>query len=66
MRLRAYLAALAVTIGSAASMFALSAEFLDWGRGPAQFLMTRDETAIRRALLGSPRSDARHAAQRIP
>lgn len=44
MKLRAYLAAFAVAF-CAVSVFALSAEFLDWGRGPAQFLMTKDEAA---------------------
>ena len=44
MRLRTYLAALAVS-ALALDAFALSAEFLDWGRGPAQFLMTKEEAA---------------------
>jgi GWxTD domain-containing protein len=42
--LRTYLAALAVS-ALALNAFALSAEYLDWGRGPAQFLMTKDEAA---------------------
>ena len=44
MRLRTYLAALAVS-ALALNAFALSAEYLDWGRGPAQFLMTKEEAA---------------------
>ena len=44
MRLRTYLAALAVT-ALAFNALALSAEYLDWGRGPAQFLMTKEEAA---------------------
>jgi GWxTD domain-containing protein len=44
MRLRTFLAALAVS-ALAFDALALSAEYLDWGRGPAQFLMTKDEAA---------------------
>ena len=44
MRLRIYLAAMAVAT-LALNAFALSAEYLEWGRGPAQFLMTKEETA---------------------
>ncbi len=44
MRLRTYLAALAVS-ALALNALALSAEYLDWGRGPAQFLMTKEEAA---------------------
>lgn len=44
MRLRTYLAAVAVA-ALALNAFALSAEYLDWGRGPAQFLMTKEESA---------------------
>ncbi len=44
MRLRNYLAALAVSVLALDAM-ALSAEYLDWGRGPAQFLMTKEEAA---------------------
>ena len=44
MRLRTYLAAMAVA-ALALNAFALSAEYLDWGRGPAQFLMTKEEAA---------------------
>src|SRR5690349_19806881 len=44
MRLRTYLAALAVS-ALALNALALSAEYLDWGRGPAQFLMTQEEAA---------------------
>lgn len=44
MKLRTYLTAFAVA-ACALSAYALSAEYLDWGRGPAQFLMTADETA---------------------
>lgn len=47
MRLRMFLAALIVAgcALSGATAFALSAEYLDWGRGPAQFLMTKEEAA---------------------
>ena len=47
MRLRSYLTALLV-VGCAltgATAYALSAEYLEWGRGPAQFLMTKEEAA---------------------
>jgi GWxTD domain-containing protein len=44
MRLRTQLAAFAVA-ACALSAYALSAEYLDWGRGPAQYLMTKDEAA---------------------
>ena len=44
MRLRTYLAAVAVAV-CALSAYALSAEYLDWGRGPAQYLMTKEEAA---------------------
>src|SRR5690349_13000513 len=44
MRLRTYLATVAVAV-CAVSAYALSAEYLDWGRGPAQFLMTKEEAA---------------------
>jgi GWxTD domain-containing protein len=44
MRLRTYLAALAVS-ALALNALALSAEYLDWGRGPAQFLMTKEEAS---------------------
>jgi GWxTD domain-containing protein len=44
MRLRNYLAAMAVA-ALALDAFALSAEYLEWGRGPAQFLMTKEEAA---------------------
>jgi GWxTD domain-containing protein len=44
MRLRTYLAASIVAV-CALSAYALSAEYLEWGRGPAQFLMTKEEAA---------------------
>jgi GWxTD domain-containing protein len=44
MRLRTFLTTVLVAV-SAVSAFALSAEFLEWGRGPAQYLMTKEETA---------------------
>jgi GWxTD domain-containing protein len=44
MKLRMSLTAVAVA-ALAFSAFALSAEFSEWGRGPAQFLMTKEETA---------------------
>ena len=44
MRLRTCLTAIAVAT-LAFNALALSAEFLEWGRGPAQFLMTKEETA---------------------
>lgn len=44
MRLRTTLTAIAVA-ALALNVFALSAEFLEWGRGPAQFLMTKEEAA---------------------
>ncbi|HEX6640517.1 MAG TPA: GWxTD domain-containing protein, partial [Thermoanaerobaculia bacterium] len=44
MRLRTQLAAIAVAACSL-SAYALSAEYLEWGRGPAQYLMTKDEAA---------------------
>lgn len=44
MRLRTYLTAFAV-VACAFGAYALSSEYLEWGRGPAQFLMTADETA---------------------
>ena len=44
MRLRNYLTAMAVA-ALALNAFALSAEYLEWGRGPAQFLMTKEEAA---------------------
>ena len=47
MRLRTFLTALVVAgcALSGATAYALSAEYLDWGRGPAQFLMTKEEAA---------------------
>lgn len=47
MRLRTYLTALIVAgcALSGATAYALSADYLEWGRGPAQFLMTKDEAA---------------------
>jgi len=44
MKIRMFLAA-GLAAGMALSAFALSAEYLDWARGPAQFLMTKEETA---------------------
>jgi GWxTD domain-containing protein len=44
MRIRTW-AALAVAASFTLSAFALSAEFLEWGRGPASFLMTKEEAA---------------------
>jgi GWxTD domain-containing protein len=44
MRIRTW-AAFAVAASFALSAFALSAEFLEWGRGPASFLMTKEESA---------------------
>lgn len=47
MRLRTFLTTLIVAgcALSGATAYALSAEYLDWGRGPTQFLMTKDEAA---------------------
>ncbi|MFL6245175.1 MAG: GWxTD domain-containing protein [Thermoanaerobaculia bacterium] len=47
MRLRTFLTALVIAgcMLSGTVAFALSAEYLDWGRGPAQFLMTKEEAA---------------------
>jgi GWxTD domain-containing protein len=47
MKLRTYLTALLVAgcVLSGASAFALSAEYLDWGKGPVSFLMTKEEAA---------------------
>lgn len=47
MRFRTFLTALVVAgcALSGTTAFALSAEYLDWGRGPAQFLMTKEEAA---------------------
>ncbi|MDP9192038.1 MAG: GWxTD domain-containing protein [Acidobacteriota bacterium] len=44
MKLRTCLSAIAVAT-LAFNAFALSAEYSDWGRGPAQFLMTKEEAA---------------------
>ncbi len=35
----------ALLVAVAASSFALSSEYAEWGQGPAQFLMTKEETA---------------------
>lgn len=45
MKLRTFLAAAAVAAFASIAEAALSAQHLEWGRGPAQFLMTSDEAA---------------------
>jgi GWxTD domain-containing protein len=45
MKLRTFLAAAAVAVFAQVAEAALSAQYLEWGRGPAQFLMTADEAA---------------------
>jgi GWxTD domain-containing protein len=56
MRLRTYLTAIAVAT-LALNAFALSAEFSEWGRGPVQFLMTKEEAAKWKTISGD--ADAR-------
>jgi GWxTD domain-containing protein len=57
MRLRTFLTAFAVA-ACALSAFGLSAEFLDWGRGPAQFLMTKEEAAQWKTIAGDDEAKA--------
>ncbi len=45
MKIRSFLAALAVIAVSTTALADLSGQYLDWGRGPAQFFMTSEETA---------------------
>jgi GWxTD domain-containing protein len=45
MKIRNFLTAIAVTAVSVTALADLSGQYLDWGRGPAQFLMTKEETA---------------------
>ncbi|HYC62812.1 MAG TPA: GWxTD domain-containing protein [Thermoanaerobaculia bacterium] len=57
MRLRNYLTAIAVA-ALALNAFALSAEYLEWGRGPAQFLMTKEEAAQWKTITGDDEAKA--------
>lgn len=50
MKLRTFLAAAAVVAFAQVAEAALSAQHLEWGRGPAQFLMTPDEAARWKAI----------------
>lgn len=45
MKIRNFLTALAVTAVSVTALADLSGQYLEWGQGPAQFLMTKEETA---------------------
>jgi GWxTD domain-containing protein len=45
MKIRNFLTAIAVIAVSATAFADLSGQYLDWGRGPVQFLMTKEETA---------------------
>lgn len=45
MKIRNLLTALAVTAVSATALADLSGQYLEWGKGPAQYLMTKEEAA---------------------
>ncbi|MGN6185316.1 MAG: GWxTD domain-containing protein [Thermoanaerobaculia bacterium] len=45
MKIRNFLTALAVTAVSVSALADLSTQYSDWGKGPAQFLMTKSEAA---------------------
>jgi GWxTD domain-containing protein len=45
MRPRTFLTTFVVAASFALSAFALSSDYLEWGRGPASYLMTKDEAA---------------------
>jgi GWxTD domain-containing protein len=58
MKIRNFLTAIAVTAVSATALADLSGQYLDWGRGPVQFLMTKEEAAQWKNIKNDPDAKA--------
>lgn len=58
MKMRKFLTALAVTAVSVTAFADLSPQYADWGKGPAQFLMTKEETAKWKGLANDAEAKA--------